>query len=257
MDNLSFTNHRLRAALHVARIIDQLGNATDDIHSAYRHALTLGEYPADHLKDAEQLLVCAGLLHRVDHRIIPAAGLAALAGVDEQSAVELLAAALGADKVGHESVELDEADRAALGSAGEEHVATQLRRELAALGHTDLAGAVQRVSLVSDRLGYDISAPTLTGAVRKLEVKTQRASAQSTMRLFLTRNEYEAGRRDREAWALVACRAHIDSAEIETVGWCSAEALKPYLPEDQNGRWTEALVRLPVVVLVPGLPPAV
>jgi hypothetical protein len=257
MGDLPLTGHRLRAALRVARIIDRLGNATDDVQASYRHALTLGEHPADHLRDAEQLLVRAGLLHRVEGRIFPTPGLAVLAGVDDECAAEVLAAALGTDNVDEGLSEADEAARAALGAAGEEHVAAGLREELVALGYTDLVAAVQRVSLVSDRLGYDVFAPTLTDAVRKLEVKTERVPARSWVRFFLTRNEYETGRRGRDAWALVACRADPSTEQIDTVGWCRVEALKLYLPEDRNGRWTEALVRLPVGGLVSGLPPAV
>jgi hypothetical protein len=241
----------------VVRIIDRLGNAADDVQGSYRHALTHGEHPADHLQDAEELLVRAGLLQRAEGRIAPTPALAVLAGVDDGCAEEALAAALRVDDADDEFADTGEADRVALGAAGEEHVAAQLREELVVLGYRDRAAAVQRVSLVSDRLGYDVVAPTITHAVRKLEVKTQGAPTTSWVRFFLTRHEYETGRRDRDAWALVACHANPATEAIDTVGWCRAEALKPYLPEDRNGRWTEALVRLPVASLVAGLPPAV
>jgi hypothetical protein len=67
-----------------------------------------------------------------------------------------------------------------------------------------------------------------------------------SIRFFLSRNEYEVGRRNPDQWALVACTfgaAGVDSVDI--VGWCRAITIQPYLPDDCGGRWTEALVRLP------------
>jgi hypothetical protein len=114
------------------------------------------------------------------------------------------------------------------------------------------------VSLISDALGYDVNAPTLGAATRRLEVKTQGSNAAATVRFFLSRNEYEVGRRHTTSWALVMCCAPTGpSGAVEICGWCRADSLALYLPDDRNGRWTEAMVRMPTVALAAGFPPAV
>ena len=122
------------------------------------------------------------------------------------------------------------------------------------MGRPDLRWQVQRVSLVSDSLGYDVWAPSIGATSRHLEVKTSTRLAFGSFEFYLSRNEFEVGRREAAAWALVAC--HIDGERVADVGWCRAAALGAYLPDDQNGYWTEARVRLPRAVLVDGLPPA-
>lgn len=249
------SDHELRAALRVARIVDLLGNSIDDVRGSYRTAITLGEHTAEDLRTGEELLLEVGLIERVQNRLMPTQRLHVLAAVEDEVALELLREILGL--LPH--VELTEEDpdrRAAVGAAGEEHVAAQLRDELVQLGRRDLVGGVQRVSLLSDRYGYDVSAPTLVGPVRKLEVKTETAATRRYVRFFLTRHEFDTARRYRESWSLVACRCASADDEMETLGWCRVSALGPYLPEDRNGRWSEALVRLPTTALVAGLPPA-
>ncbi|MGV1006392.1 MAG: DUF3883 domain-containing protein [Candidatus Nanopelagicales bacterium] len=137
---------------------------------------------------------------------------------------------------------------------------TQLARaELEYAGRIELVSQVQRVSLVDDGLGYDVQAPTLDGRLRLMEVKSSTGTGASAFTFFLSRNEYDVGVRNPTRWAVVACRVgddrSVDGAEV--LGWTPASALRSYLPEDGNGRWTEGYVRLPRSVLAPGLPPMV
>jgi len=120
------------------------------------------------------------------------------------------------------------------------------RRELG------LAAAVLHASLVSDRLGYDVRTPTLGDGVLRLEVKTD-ASARGGIRCYLSRNEWETGKRD-GMWRLVLCR-RVTSGDVAVFGWTDAQTLRSHLPEDTTcGRWQTAELSLPEDVFTPGLP---
>jgi hypothetical protein len=153
---------------------------------------------------------------------------------------------------------LDAARRAEVGAVAEEFVAAECRHTLEELGHPALSAQVRRVSLIDDRLGFDVASPTVGGDPRLLEVKGSTNATPGLFPFFLSRNEYDVGRRSPRSWSLVACS--VDAANddaVAVVGYCRASALEVYLPSDGNGRWTEAAVTLPVYVLTPGLPTAV
>ena len=144
--------------------------------------------------------------------------------------------------------------RARLGAMGEEHVVSVSRNELEERGRRDLAAQVQRVSLISDHLGYDVLAPTLSGGSRRLEVKTTGRTSQ-TIAVVISRNQVEVGLRD-SSWALVICR--VDARDtVCVVGWCRGSALASYLPEDAHprGRWASVRLSIAEDVLSLGLPP--
>ncbi|WP_373318042.1 protein NO VEIN domain-containing protein [Virgisporangium aliadipatigenens] len=211
------------------------------------------------LREAEAALLHANLILRVDRRIRPTDQLVRLRAFEDRDAVEILAVCLAvfAGTPDHEvnpdapSAPLTDPDqRAEIGAAAEDFVLDVCRRELDSLGRSDLAAKTQRVSLISDSLGFDILAPVIGGASRRLEVKGQSTSSRPFVRFFLTRNEFEVGRRCPE-WSLVCCQV---GSSPNVVGWCKAGTLAPYLPQDRNGRWTEALVTLPISTLFPGLP---
>lgn len=250
------TQHELRAALRVARIIDAGGNSLVDVHGSYLHLPTQGEHRSADLQVGEGLLRAAGVLVQSGDRLAPSRRLEVLARVDDATALAVLTDLLAA-ATGILPWEDDFDRREIMGAAGEEAVADACRHELEMLGWPAMAAGVQRVSLLDNRLGYDVSAPCLNAGPRKLEVKTSTGADRGSMRFFLSRNEYEVGRRNPEQWALVACAigaAGVDSVDI--VGWCRAITIQPYLPDDCGGRWTEALVRLPVSQLRGGVPSA-
>lgn len=232
-------------------MIDATGNTQGDARASYSTTATVRTFPPSALRDGEELLIAAGFLRLEDGRLIPTPALAGFVAIGDDSV-----AALALDKV---IVERNrQVDLAAIGALGEEHILGEVRDELLALHRDDLAERCERVSLVSDYFGYDITAPMATGTgIRRLEVKTQSVEARPpTVRFFLSRNEYDVGRSNPAEWALVACwRGPHDV--VETVGWCRAAALAAYLPVDQSGRWTEALVQMPSTVLTAGFPPAI
>jgi hypothetical protein len=250
--NEALTEHQLSAAVTVAHLIDRAGNDVEDARASYRQALTEGQHPLEDLASAELVLLNTGLLVRTGERLAPTELLRVLGGLHLDAAKEALRARVAT------LTERDlQAERDANGAAGEEAIVAACRTELHELGAPELAAQVQRVSLVSDTFGYDVLAPRLDGRRRLIEVKAQRGSVIDRFRFFLSRNEFDTGCRDHD-WSLAACSLPGPTGDYraDIVGWCSADALHPYLPKDGGGKWTEALVHLPVAALVPGYPPA-
>jgi hypothetical protein len=146
----------------------------------------------------------------------------------------------------------DEEARAELGLRGEEFIVELARGELVALGRSDLAAHVTRLSAFSDDLGYDVVAPRIEGR-RRLEVKTSRRATTDVFHFYISRQEMDWGLVDPD-WALIACHVR-DDDELELVGWCRAQTLEPYLPADGvGGNWVSAEVETATSVFEPGLP---
>jgi Domain of unknown function (DUF3883) len=145
--------------------------------------------------------------------------------------------------------------REELGAQGEEAVVTACRGELTALGAHDQVGQVRRVSLVSDELGYDVTAPRIDGSMRRLEVKATR-SASGNVNVVVTRNELTVGLSDPD-WFLVLVRVDREGKH-EVIGYSAGGDLEPLLPADRHGRgrWQAARLRLAVSAMEPGLPSA-
>jgi len=244
----------------VLRLLDGRPHSIELARSAYRSTSTGGEHSSLDLVEGENMLVALGMLMRTSTMLRPAIrpAIALHALVDDE--VEELVDRVSSSGLteGSPSEHCLAEFLSALGAAGEEAVVTACRAELAALGATDLVAAVERVSLVSDYFGFDVRAPRIGAEPpRLLEVKTQIGRRAAAFRFHLTRNEYDVGR-DEPQWAMVACAARgADLVQVDVVGWCNAETLRPYLPTDGNGRWTEAVVVLPKNALRPGIPAAV
>lgn len=241
------TAHELAAAAQVAKLIDAAGNDQSDARRSYALTSTDQSFTSSTMRAGEGLLLEAGMLRLVEGRLVPTARLASFASIGDDTE-----AAAALDRILDRQA--SEADRALIGTAGEEFVLAAVRHELRRLHRPDVADRCERVSLISDAFGYDINAPTLGDAMRRLEVKTQTIDGRSsTVRFYLSRNEYDTGRSNPAEWALVAC-SRTRSEELTLLGWCRAATLASYLPADQGGRWTEALVHVPLSVLSPGLP---
>ena len=243
------TAYQLLAAVRVARILDEGGNTSEDAHRAFPLVISQGEHRAGDLLGGESILAILGIIHtESDGRISPTSRLAVLVSLPDADAVQYLS-----HMFAQRSQELV---RAEVGVAGEVAVVEACRSDLMSLGRADLALAVQQVSVLDDSLGYDVVAPMITGPMRLLEVKTA-TNPGPIFQFFLTRNEYEVGRRESGLWSLIACSYRPGADGASLLGWCRAVALQPYLPNDANGRWTEALVRLPLSALFSGIPRAV
>jgi len=250
----SLTQFQISAALWVIRAVDMHGTDHAALNGAFRTAVTHGRFPRPDLDNAFALLAERGLLLAANGRVSHHESLSGLLSLSDSVALSLLARLL-ATPAELEDDFGDAARREATGALGEEAVVKWCVDELLALGRGELAEQVKRVSAVSDRFGYDVSAPSIRAAPRMLEVKTTTTGAGKTFRFYLTRNEYEIGRRHSQQWSMVACVS--DGEEATIVGWCRASEFARYLPDDGNGRWTEALVNLPSIALLSGLPSAV
>ncbi|MDQ2984381.1 MAG: DUF3883 domain-containing protein [Actinomycetota bacterium] len=278
--------HVARAALQAGAILERHGSSVGDARESYWHRATGGAFPDVDLRRGERLLVDCGLVEERDGVLIPTAQLDDLLEGTVEDALEVIFARvlklaqpewltgesdaapprtlefLVPDPTRREELLIglgrrfsDERQRL-LGEIGEEIVVADARRELENMGHRELARAVRRVSLESDQLGYDVSAPRLSGARRLLEVKATTALQGDSTGVHITRNEASVGRSYPADWALVVCRiTNVDAREGEIVGWCSRSSLDDLLPKDPpGGRWEQAWIELPAAAFTPGLP---
>jgi hypothetical protein len=278
------TPHVVRAALHVAALLDQRGSLVADARETYWHRATGGAFGPPDLRLGERLLIDCGLVVERDGTLYPLADLSAmLDGTVEDAVATISARALTAsledgplnlehaealaELVPHPARReellaalgrrFDDSYRRLLGEIGEELVVAALRHELHDLGYPELARAVRHLSLETDQAGYDISAPRIVGAARLLEVKATTSLDERAHTVYLSRNEADTGAKYLD-WSLVICRiTDVDARVGNIVGWCPAARLAGTLPIDADGgRWESAVIDVPASVLVPGLPSA-
>jgi hypothetical protein len=280
------TRHTALAALHVATVIDRRGSQVIDARESYWHHTTGGVFPPIDLQRGERLLVDCGLLLEEDGTLHPSPMLSTLLDGTVDDAVAALCsraydcASSPTDHVGTSPNSLDvtltelifdpirreelllqlsnrwdDSYQRLVGHIAEELVVSALRTELAELGYPDLARAVRRVSLESDQLGYDVSAPRVLGPLRLIEVKGTTRAIESTATFHLSRNEADVGVQYSN-WALVVCHVtDVSRREGLIVGWCPGRDLVKFLPEDQpGGRWEQVKLTLPTEILIDSLP---
>lgn len=273
----SISSYRVESALIAASVIDQRGSRARDARQSYHYITAEARYPAAQLREGEGLLRQLGLLVEEAGELYPTEALKLLAEVPVEigasallmraaevfglhgSALQAAASELIQDATRREAFLLAVARRfdpkaqRELGEQGEELVVSRARLQLRELGRDDLARRVHRVSLVSDQLGYDVTAPRLDGTVQLLEVKTFLSTADDTAHFYLSRNEADTGLRFRE-WVLIACTVPSEG-EASVVGWCSGASLRPYLPLDGSlSTWRNAHLTIPKTLLVRGFP---
>lgn len=138
---------------------------------------------------------------------------------------------------------VDLAERARLGSAGEEALVELL---------SSLPGiSVIHVAKESDGFGYDIQVATSTHAVH-LEVKT--TTRRGNLRIYLSRNEYETMLYD-SSWVLVGVRLteELQLAALATIdrGWVQDAAPKDSRP---GSRWESVRLDVPPEAIIAGVP---
>ena len=264
------------------------------LRNSYPRIPTGGLYHPLDLKAGEDILVECHLARLVGGSLFPADGLSLLLALDKREASELLLflvlrerrplwsrVAVRGWEVAEEMIPDSDLDALAttvsdpdrrealllalgqrydpssnlrIGERGEEAVEQASKEELISAGHHDLADQVQRVSLVSDQLGYDVVAPTTTGGTRRMEVKTCGRLGRQ-IQVHISRNQVERSLRDR-SWYLVVCALDEDE-EVTIVGWCQSNHFKSLLPVDESprARWTSVELALESIDLAVGLPP--
>jgi len=281
------TAHVLRAALHVASLIGERGAPATDVRASYWRHATGGTFAPPDLALGERLLLDVGLVTDSEGMLVAAPALLAIlqGSAEDASASLYLRAVLQArplptsrdqhslaaweqsvkavipDAARREQIltalgrHFNDAHRRLVGAIGEELVAAAARAELEALGHRALARTVRRVSLDSDQLGYDISAPRISGPPRLLEVKATTDQASTELTVHLSRTEADTGAKY-SAWALVICRVtDLTQQKGEILGWCAADSLAGLLPTDtQSAKWESAVLTFPAANLISGIP---
>lgn len=286
------TLYLLQAAALAATVLAEPRTTQTVADASYRSLVSGGFYRIDALRSGQAILEDAELLIRDGDDLHLTDGLLRIREMPEPTAVELIMHALVLveqplwlfgilDDAGlhWENVPDDEqrvlsamhptaAQREAfllglartfdahrlteLGAAGEDFVVAACRHHLTGQGREDLSRLVNRVSLVSDQLGYDVTAVDTAGSRHRLEVKATRAAV-DRFQFFLSRNEADVAARDPD-WALVA--VVLDGTDDRILGWCRGATLTPALPVDTSsyGQWASVRVTLPLSELTPGLP---
>jgi Domain of unknown function (DUF3883) len=275
--------HVARAALHVAAIVDRGGSPALEAEESYWHHATGGTFAPVDLDRGQRLLLSVSLLVELKGTLTPTPQLAqllegsasdALAALSQRALAFTRPAELEAPGVAARLAQLvpdaarreellfalarrfDDTQHRVIGEIGEEIVMFAARAELRGMGHSDLARDVRRVSMLSDQLGYDITAPRVVGPARLLEVKATTSNAvHNSLTIHLSRNEADTGATFPD-WALVVCVVdNVDQRLGRIIGWCPANVLGDLLPHDGVvGRWDQASVEVPVERLLPGLP---
>lgn len=287
------TRHTLQSALLVCHLVDPAGSLRTDLRNSYGRIPNGGLFGQDDLIRGEALLLRVGLLVERESKLHPSSDCRTVCSLESNEGERLVAwkalsvdppvwlhTAVTGDGVYPELIpdedwdalgqSLSPEEREAFllslglrhdpeqlpdrGHRGEEAVLEACRAELIAMGRQDLVPLVQRVSQVSDQLGYDVVTPTSTGATRRLEVKTTQTGPQ-VYRAFLSRNEARVGLAD-PSWRLVVC--HWNGETATPVGWCGIEELSGLLPSDAGpwGRWASAELLIRAERLRPGVPVA-
>jgi len=280
------TLYAVQAALHAASLLDDSGSHAADARASYWNHAVGGSFSPSDLYTGERLLVACRLVVEDQGRLFPTSTLRELLNGTFEDAVTILstlalrqlydgvdAAAGSPSELDHEVAHLipdparrelallalgkhfDDQHRRLLGEIGEEVVLEAVRGELDALGYPDLARAARRLSILSDQLGYDISAPRIRGAPRLIEVKATRVPPEVTVGIYLSRNESDTGRRFSD-WSLVVCQIlDANQRRGSIIGFCNAAALTDLLPADsESARWEQAEIDLPTSRLTPGWP---
>ncbi|MGH3849062.1 MAG: protein NO VEIN domain-containing protein, partial [Pseudonocardiaceae bacterium] len=287
------TSYQLLAAILSARAMGSAATSHASLRASFEKVISGGLYRTRDLEAGHDLLERSQLLIVDDQTSTPTDALLSLRNLPDDVAIELLLqevlasdpplwiyAAVGEEEVRWENIPdddtqalerviddpdrreaillalgrvVDESRMRALGSAGEEVVVEACRAHLVGRGRQDLAAHVERVSLRSDQLGYDITSPDTGGKRHRLEVKAHQGMPGS-FEFFLSRNEATVGRRD-TSWALVAVRKNL-AGDLEVLGWCRASSIEGSLPTDGSpaGRWASVRISLSDAAFTPGLP---
>jgi hypothetical protein len=259
----------------VASVLSDKGVSLEDAEYTYQSASHAGVFAVSDLKRAEWNLRSLGLaVDREDSIQVSNDMLSLLDGTLEDAHIALLArqirpsaelsvdglpAGLSLDQ--REALLLalsrrfEETRQREIGSAAERLVELAARTELEELGEFELSRRVRRVSLLSDQLGYDIVAPSMSGRSRRFEVKGTAIPIGDTFRFHISRNEADYGKQD-PLWFMIACHiSDLEAGQGEIIGWCSIEGIAEFLPIDATGgKWASAEITLPRTALKARIP---
>lgn len=152
----SLTDHQLKAAIRVARILDPTENAPSEIDASLPLIISQGEHRAEDLRIGLALLIDAELAFEGARGLRGTSQLAALLALDDAAALRQLGRLL--QSAGQLT------DRAQIGAAGEAAVIQECREELTMLGRVDLLPSIAQRAFSTTRSGTT-SLPQLAAGV--------------------------------------------------------------------------------------------
>lgn len=138
-----------------------------------------------------------------------------------------------------------------IGDKGEAFVVKQLHETLDSSLHRE----IKHVAKINDFAGFDIYAPSVLNPDNRflLEVKTSTKNVPGQFEFFLSRNEYEVGRKNRN-WCIVCVRQQDERMSI--IGHVYCYQIESRLPRDVNelGQWMKSKVVIEDSLLRTDLP---
>jgi hypothetical protein len=160
-----------------------------------------------------------------------------------------LVEAIGNDKTIAKKFNAEELKR--IGDCGEKFVFNLLKQT-----HTEeLHGQLKHVSLRDDTVGYDIEGLSIHDAERTthLEVKTTVKPVVKTFEFYLSRHEFEVGKRKRN-WCIVAVA--IKNGEAVLIGHLYCYQFESRIPSDLDDdvSWQSYKLRIDLSLFRDGLP---
>jgi hypothetical protein len=276
------TEHAIRSAIIVATIIGTTGALIGEVRESYWRRAGGGLQSPHDLRIGQDLLTSCDLVVLDGDWLMPSLECHTLIEADALDAALILCSRAWIDQrvvdtgdpefladlntlvpdvsrrqhlIDGLAAKFDDTQQRLVGSIGEELVLKAARSELGAIGRLDLARQVQQVSMHNDRAGFDIAAPRIDGSVRLLEVKST-TSLDPHAFVYVSRNEFEVGRLNREDWALVVCEVtDTTTRDGQVIGWCSSDHVQEVTPvEAARGRWETLRVEIELPRLFPSLP---
>lgn len=205
----------------------------------------------DRLRVAERLIE-EGLIENADNRLrIVAQDIPDWLKNGLQSGSEISWKIFDAiDSTGKIQGKIDHALLEAIGLDGEKEVVRQLHTALT----IEDGRRVKHIALTDDTAGFDIFAPSISDTARTnlLEVKTSSRPG-NEFRFFISRNEVRVAGQN-ENWYLIAVLRN--PLGYRVLGYLTYARFADTVPVNVSpvSRWESASVRIPVDMLIPGLP---
>lgn len=138
-----------------------------------------------------------------------------------------------------------------IGDSGEKFVIYSIKSKLPSEMHSKII----HVADVNDYAGYDIYSPSVNNIEKnvKIEVKTSTRNRDQDIQFFLSRNEFEVGRRNRD-WCIVF--VSIDNGTKQILGHLYCYQIESRLPRDvdPSANWQNCKILVDTFLLHGGLP---
>lgn len=203
--------------------------------------------------DVMQELVKAGLVEIQDDRLvigntINVEWLSAALEAGNPNAWDF-AVALGIDEKAEKKFDTQALKR--IGDMGENFVLEELRKH----HPSELHRQIEHVAKYDDTLGYDISSPSISNSDKNslLEVKTSVRQISGKFEFYLSRNEFEIGKVNRN-WCIVAISVVNNIPAV--IGHLYIYQIESSLPRDidKSAKWESSKLSIKLEAFRPGLP---